>query len=253
MKSLLILLIASYGVYAAIMVWLHPKFIYPFQPDDRVLSGFSRVELATDDGPIFLQERSGDGPVVLYFMGNAGAVPLFETAFDRHIRAGRHVIAMEYRGGGGRPGRPSEARLKADAMLAAEYALSKGKLLIVQGFSMGTGLATHISARKEVAAIVLTAPYDRMCSLMTSASFLPACWLPVQRWNAIADARRSAAPMLVLHGAADTLIPPSRSEIYEGIPGARRVVIPDAGHADIGAFPAFDEEIASFIDALGLN
>lgn len=253
MKAVLLFLIVVYAVYAAAMVWLHPRFIYPFQSDETVLPGFSRIEFARNEGlPIFAQEYPGEGPTVLYFMGNAGAVPLFATAFDRHIAAGRHVIVMEYRGGGGRPGIPSEARLKADALLAADYALSLGKPLIVQGYSLGTGLAAHVAARRDTVGVVLSAPYDKLCRLMAAASYLPACWLPVQRWRSIDDARNIAAPILVLHGSEDTLIPPQYSAAFADIPGVRRVIIEGAGHTDMGAFPAFDTEIDGFLaDVLG--
>lgn len=251
MKSLLILLALTYIAYGAAMVWFHPRFVYPFQPDDVVLPGFSRVQLESDDGtPIYVQQHPGDGPILLYFMGNAGAVWMFESAFTRHIAAGRHVIALEYRGGAGRPGQPSETALKADALRAADYALSHDKPVIVQGFSLGTGLAVHVSARRDVEGTILTAPYDRLCRLMAKASFLPACLLPVQRWDAIGDARNAVGPILVLHGERDALIPPSSSAGFLDIPGLRRVLIPSAAHNDIGGFPQFDTEIEAFISTL---
>ncbi|MCY4334956.1 MAG: hypothetical protein OXC60_09825, partial [Litoreibacter sp.] len=87
-KALLLGIIGAYLLYAAVMIWLHPRFIYPFQPDDVVLDGFERVELKGADGtPIYVQERKGSGPVVLYYMGNAGSLALFEGAFPPHIEA----------------------------------------------------------------------------------------------------------------------------------------------------------------------
>ena len=80
------------------MIVFHPRLIYPFQSADRVLAGFTRNELQGSDGAaISVQERAGTGPVVLYFMGNAGALPFFEGAFEAHIATDRHVIALEYR------------------------------------------------------------------------------------------------------------------------------------------------------------
>ncbi len=250
MKLLLLALALVYVGYTSLMVWLHPRFIYPFQPIDRVLSGFSRVELRGADGtPVFVQERPGDGPVVLYLMGNAGAVPLFEVAFQAHIAAGRHIVALEYRGGGGRPGVASEAALKRDALVAADYARGLGMPLIVQGFSVGTGLATHVAARREVDAVILTAPYDRLCRLMAAQSRSPACLLPwVQKWNSLKDARAITAPTLVLHGAEDVLIPPAYSEPFGGLAHVERVLIDGAAHNDISAFPAYHAAIAAFLE-----
>ncbi len=251
MKAVLIALVLGYAAYAALMVWMHPRFIYPFQPDDRVLEGFSRVQFAATDGtPIYLQELNSDGPVVLYFMGNAGALSLFDVAFDKHRLAGRHVIALEFRGGAGRPGTPNEARLKSDALQAADYALALGKPVIIQGFSLGTGLATYVAARRNVAGVMLTAPYDRLCRLMAASARLPACLLPVQRWNSLAEAKANTKPTLVLHGSEDTLIAPAYSEGFAALPQVRRVLIEGAAHNNISSFPASDNEIEGFIASL---
>lgn len=244
--KVLVAISAVYVIYGIAMVLLHPRYIYPFYPEDRILGGFARVELKGADGEqVFLQEKRGEGPVVLYFMGNAGAVFLFEEAFARHLAADRHVIALEYRGGAGRPGTPSEDRLKADALLAADYASKLGKPLIVQGFSLGTGLATYVAGRRDVAGVVLSAPYDRLCRLMSVASKLPACFLPVQRWDSLSEARAITAPILVLHGTEDSLIPPSYSEAFAEI--SRRVLVDGAAHNDIGQFAITNREIEDFV------
>ena len=240
MKSTLLALLALYLVYAAVMVVLHPKLIYPFFNDDSVLSGFERVTFTAADGTqIFMQEARGKGPVLLYFMGNAGALLAFDPPLQEHARAGRHVIAMEYRGGAGRPGTPSEDTLKSDALLVAEYAISKGKPVVVQGYSLGSGLAVHVASTFDVAQVILEAPYSRLCTLMAQRSFLPACVLPgVQTWNTLADAPRVKAPVLILHGAADTLIPPQQSVLLqETLPNAERIVLNGAGHLDLSGHP----------------
>lgn len=252
MKTFLFTLFLAYGIYAITMIVLHPRFIYPFQPDDRVLPGFERVELTGSDGaPVFIQERHGSGPVVLYFMGNAGALPMFEVAFETHVKADRQIIALEYRGGGGRPGQPSEAIMKSDALTAADYALNTQKPIIVQGFSLGTGLATYVAANRAVDRVILTAPYERLCKLMAARSWLPACLLPfVQKWHSFDEAGLSAAPILVLHGSRDTLIPNQFSEAFATLPGAQRIVISGAGHNDLTSFPEYHASLDAFVEPL---
>lgn len=250
---MLLALLAAYLLYAVVMIWLHPRFIYPFQPDDVVLDGFERVELAGTDGtPIFVQERKGSGPMVLYLMGNAGSLAFFETAFTPHIAADRHIVALEYRGGAGRPGQQSEAVLKSDALIAADYALAKSKPTVVQGYSLGSGLATHVAAERRVDGVVLVAPYDRLCRLLSKRSYLPACYLPfVQKWKSIDAARRVDVPIHVLHGSQDALIPPAMSEAFAALPNVTRQVIEGAGHTDIGSFAAYQAGLAEAFADLG--
>ncbi|MEO0917636.1 MAG: alpha/beta hydrolase [Pseudomonadota bacterium] len=252
MKTFLLFLLGAYGLYAITMVVLHPRFIYPFQPDDRVLPGFVRVELSgSDDVPVFVQERAGAGPIVLYFMGNVGALSFFEAAFEAHLAADRHVIAVEYRGGAGRPGAPSESVLKADALRAADYALGKQKPVLVQGFSLGTGLATYVAANRTVDRVILSAPYDSLCRLMAMRSWLPACLLPfVQNWRSFQDAERITAPMLVLHGSDDQLIPAHLSEAFATLPTTDRVVMSGAAHNNLTSFAAYQNAIDAFLAPL---
>ncbi|NNE81912.1 MAG: alpha/beta fold hydrolase [Silicimonas sp.] len=247
-------LAGAYVVYAIMMVWLHPRFIYPFLQEDQPIAGFSRVSLPGGDGtPISLQVAAGEGPVLLYFMGNAGALWAFEPGLRQHLQAGRHVVALEYRGGGGRPGTPSESLLKADALKALDYARSFGKPVVVQGFSMGSGLAMHVAAHHDIDAMILEAPYSRMCRIMADRSFLPACRLPfVQTWDSLALAKDVSAPVLILHGAEDAIIQPKYSEALDrALPNARRSVIPGATHADLAAFPTVIEAIERWISAPG--
>lgn len=224
-----------YALYVVVMVVLHPGFIYPFLQNDAVLQGFERVELTAEDGSaLSVQEAENDGPVVLYFMGNGGAVSAFGSPLRTHVLAGRHVIALEYRGGGGRPGRPSEATLKSDALVAVDWALAKGKPVVVHGYSLGSGLAVHVAKQRDVAAVILEAPYDRLCNLMTRNAFLPACVLPgVQTWDTLADAAEVTAPVLILHGRSDRIIPPERSvALAEVFPTVERQVLDGAAHFD---------------------
>ncbi len=56
-------------------------------------------------------------------------------------------------------------------------------------------------------------------------------------------------PTLVVTGSQDTTVPPaSQRRLAEGIPGARQVVIPEAGHAVIIDHPdEFNEALLSFL------
>ena len=249
--KLALFLICVYVIYGAVMVWLHPRFIYPFLSDDEPMAGFERVSLTAGDGvEISLQVASGDGPVVLYFMGNAGTISLFEPGLRPLVDAGMHVVALEYRGGAGRPGRPSEEVLKEDALLAADYALGLDKPVLVHGFSMGSGLAMHVGANRDVAGLVLEAPYSKMCRLMAARSLLPACVIPfVQKWDNLALAPQVKAPVLILHGSADVLIPPSQSvDLASGLREAQRVIVEGAEHTNTGTDPRARRIISEFFE-----
>lgn len=195
------------------MVFLHPRFIYPFGPDAFDAPEF-RQEIVTDrQVPLAIHDGTDD-VAVLFFMGNGGALVYFTYTLNAHVDADRTVVAMEYPGGGGMPGKPSEAGLKVDALVAYDWlATQHDGAIVVHGYSMGTGLAQYVASERDVAAIILDAPYVKMCELMTRASWLPACYLPgVQKWNSAALLPKLSAPVLVQHGTADQLIPIENGE-----------------------------------------
>jgi pimeloyl-ACP methyl ester carboxylesterase len=248
----LALVIGAYVVWGALLTWAHPHLIYPFFQNRTDLPGFAPVTLSTPDGVgIVLQVSEGQGPTILYFMGNAGALQFFEPGLSMHQAAGRRVVALEYRGGAGRPGIPDEATLKADALAAADHALAYGNPVVVHGYSLGTGLAVHVAARRDVAGVVLEAPYSRLCALMARAALLPACLMPfVQKWDTLADAPGVRAPVLILHGDRDTLVPPAESvALAAALSLPDRLVLAGADHLDIGLGARARAEISAFIAA----
>lgn len=243
-------------LYAVAMIVLHPRSIYPFGQEPFAHPGFERVVL--DGGTVlYVSEGRPGAPILLYFMGNAGYLGPFAPMLDHHRAAGRHVVALAYPGGGGVTGAPSERLLKAQALAAfdalPQVIAAPAGPRIVQGYSLGTGLALHVAAQRPVSGTILTAPYARLCELMAQASWLPACQLPyVQRWDNLRLAEEVPAPVLVVHGSADTLIVPAQGRrLAEALPRAEFVEIAGAGHVDLMQFPAYLATLDGFIAARG--
>ncbi|SFS12982.1 alpha/beta hydrolase [Yoonia litorea] len=200
--------IGTYLVYATVMVLAHPRFIYPFGPDSFDDPTFTQHVIEGSDVHVAIAEGDEE-TAVLFFMGNGGALAYFTFSLKAHQDAGRTIAALEYPGGGGIPGSASEQSLKADALTAFDWLADRHDgPIAVHGYSMGTGLALHVAARRDVAAVLLDAPYVRMCELMTRASWLPACYMPfVQKWDNAKDVPQISAPVLIQHGSEDQLIP----------------------------------------------
>ena len=69
------------------------------------------------------------------------------------------------------------------------------------------------------------------------------------RFNVVERLGEIRAPTLVITGADDTTIPPKNQKtLVERIPGARQIVIPNAGHAVTAQQPeAFNQEMCAFL------
>jgi fermentation-respiration switch protein FrsA (DUF1100 family) len=197
-----------------------------------------------------------DKPVVLYFHGNGGALALRAGRFRKLVADGTGLLALSYRGFGGSSGSPSETGLIRDAEAAYRFAAEKydaGRLAL-WGESLGSGVAVALAATHPVAAMILEAPFTSAADAGAGHyPFLPVRWLikdPFYSDRRIADVR---APVLVLHGARDMIIPIALGEkLYALIPGPKQFVrFPDAGHNDLedhGASRVAGEFLAKVLD-----
>lgn len=243
----------TYLAYAVAMVVLHPQAIYPFGADVFDDPEFTQQSVGARSATIAY--AAGDDPTaVLYFMGNGGSLSYFTFPLAAHRKAGRTVAALAFRGGGGVPGKPTEAGLKADALQAYDWLSARHDgPIVVHGFSLGTGLAVHVAARRPVAAIVLDAPYARLCRLMTRASWLPACIMPgVQKWKSDTDVAALDAPVLIQHGTADQLIPMENGRQLEALMRDAGLdvqfhAIENATHNNLAGQPGYRGRIDDFL------
>lgn len=249
-------MLGLYLLYAAVAVWIHPSFIYPFTQETFWDDRYDEHEFSTSIGQVHVVEAgaSGDAPAVLFFMGNTGALARFPSALTLHRGAGRHIVAMAYPGGGGLPGRPQEDDLKARALAAYDWFDDRtDQPIIVHGFSMGTGLALHVAANRDVDRIILDAPFVRMCEQMARIAMLPACALPgVQAWDNTAYIGALDANVMIQLGSEDTLVLPDDGErlVAQMERAGLQVtfhLVPGADHNNIFRSPGYGDRVAAFI------
>ena len=185
----------------------------------------------------------GEKPVVLYFHGNGGALSWRASRFRELIADGTGLLALSYRGYGGSSGSPSETGLIRDGEAIYQFATGRYPTarLALWGESLGTGVAVALAATHPVAAIILDAPFTSAAAVGAGHyPFLPVRWLikdPFHSDRRIADVR---APVLVLHGALDGVVPIALGEeLFALIPGPKQFVrFAAAGHNDLDRYGA---------------
>lgn len=189
----------------------------------------------------------GAPAAVLFLHGNAGNV----THRARHIRAwrsaGAAVLVIDYRGYGRSEGRPSEAGIYEDAMAGYRYLRGRGyspDRILVHGESLGTVAAAHVAAMEPVGALILEAPFPSARAVANAV--LPLLG-PMLVWGFDLKSRlsRVRAPVLVIHGGQDEIIPCRLGRaVFEAAPEPKQFwELPGAGHNDIpesagSAYPA---------------
>jgi uncharacterized protein len=183
-------------------------------PDKVGLTGVQVMALGTPDGEtvaLWYAQAKADHPTILFFQGNAGEIGDRAARFAFYQRRGFGVAFLSYRGFGGSTGDISETGLMIDANAAYDWLLAQGvppDRIVLVGESLGTGVAVQLAARHPVAAVVLGAPYT--AAVDVAAGIYP--WLPVRllmkdQFRSIDHIGAVTAPLLILHGTRDAVIP----------------------------------------------
>jgi uncharacterized protein len=149
----------------------------------------------------------------LVFHGNAANIAnrMALYHFLRDLPAS--ILAVEYRGYGRSEGRPSEDGLYQDAEAAWEYAVhSRGispNRIIAFGASMGTAVAVDLAAKRDVAGIVLVAPFASSKAVARRVyQFLPGSGFVVRsKFDTAAKLTRVRAPIFIAHCTGDPVLP----------------------------------------------
>jgi fermentation-respiration switch protein FrsA (DUF1100 family) len=183
-------------------------------PETVGISGASVEVLTTADGEkinLWYAPAQAGMPTILYFHGNAGEMGDRTLRFNYYHSRGFGVAYVSYRGYGGSTGSPSEAGLITDATAAYDWLIAKGvesSRIALLGESLGSGVAVQLAAKREVGALALEAPYTSTAEVAAKIYW----WLPVHalmkdQFKSIDFIAAVVAPLLIIHGEADELIP----------------------------------------------
>lgn len=260
-----LVLAALYGLLLASACAVQSKFIY-FPDASRAPPGqvglalVEDVELETADGERVVTWRGAprdpDGPVILYFQGNAANLANRAPVFAMFQRAGWGLAALSYRGYGGSTGSPSEAANVADALALYDQLIAEGaraEQIVVFGESLGTGIAVQLAAQREIAGLVLSAPYASLADIAADrAPFLAPRLLLRDQYRSIDHIADVRAPLLWIHGEADAVIPIRYGQALFDAAGEPKTafVVEGAGHNDLYGRDVFTSATQSFVEGL---
>jgi fermentation-respiration switch protein FrsA (DUF1100 family) len=260
LKWLLIALV-GYGVVVALL-YVSQRALQYFPERVRTppaaagLPAAQEIVLDTADGErviIWHVPPRGEKPVVLYFHGNGGSLAWRVERFRALTADGTGLVALSYRGYGGSSGQPTETGLIADALAAYAFAAARypASRIALWGESLGSGVAVALAAEKPVARVVLESPFSSVADIAARIYwFLPVRSLIKDPFRSDLRIGKVTAPVLVLHGERDTVVPIALGEqLYALIVAPKRFVrFPGAGHNDLGAHGAL-AVAREFLDA----
>jgi fermentation-respiration switch protein FrsA (DUF1100 family) len=145
------------------------------------------------------------------------------------------ILLFDYRGYGESRGTPSEAGTYRDARAFRAWLARRAPRtpVVYFGRSLGAAVATHLAVEDPPAALVLETPFISVPA-MANATIPGAGILFRTRYDTQERIRQVRAPVLVLHGDADEVVPLRQGRaVFDAAPEPKAfVVIPGARHND---------------------
>lgn len=169
---------------------------------------------------------------VLFFHGNAGNIGDRVPHYALLGAAGFDVLAFDYRGYGRSNGRPSERATYEDAR-AAHDALGPGRTFYL-GESLGGAIALELAIERPPAGLILQSTFTSVRHMARlHYPIVPRALVP-NAYPSLDLIPRLRAPLLVLHGSRDEIVPlMDGEELYDAAPEPKRIEVFDAGHNDM--------------------
>jgi uncharacterized protein len=252
-KWFLVVVVIGYGGLLALMYVFQRKLMYfpdatRTPPAQAGLPQAAEVILTSSDGEKLIAwyvAPQGEKPVVIYFQGNAGALDLRVGRFHWLIEDGTGLLALSYRGYGGSSGSPSEAGLIRDAVAAYDFAAARyaPARIVLWGESLGTAVAIALAVGHKVGGLILDAPFTSAADVGAAAyPLVPVRWLIKDPFHSDRRVAQVKAPILVLHGARDRVVPIRFGERLFALAHEpkRMVRFPTGNHVDLDDHGAVD-------------
>jgi len=225
-------------------------------------AGASNVWFNTADGVRlhgWFFETKPETPTIVFFHGNGGNISNVDWLGQRFHERGFNVLLFDYRGYGASQGdADGEAGLNADGDAAVAFLINEKRVrpdqIVLYGQSLGTTVVADVASRREVGAVILESGLSSASSIAGHA--LP--WLPQSlhflaknRFESAQKLAKVKAPVLIVHGDPDPVIPVSEARVLFAAANEpkRLLIVPGGGHNVFGsAGDPYLNQIVSFIN-----
>lgn len=186
--------------------------------------------------------------LVVYFGGNGEDVSM---TVEDYLEVDCASLFMAYRGYGESSGKPGQNEMFWDGEFIIDELKRRfsPKRLVLVGRSLGSSVACHVAAKKEVDGLILVTPFDSIVHIARKRyPWLPVGSLLKHPFDSTKSAPEVQCPTLVISGGQDVVIPASHTKtLIESFARQPEVVLIErAGHGDIELFPEYWQALLGF-------
>lgn len=242
----LVLLLVGAGVAVTVRI-LEPRFaFFPARGEDVTPAAlgvqYEMSTVTTEDGQhvhVWSLTHSSPRATIVYFHGNGGNLSVWAPILVGIQRHGYTVHALDYRGYGKSTGDPTERGLYGDVSAVVAWAsprLRAGVPVIYWGRSLGSTMAAYAATVRRPDGIIVESGFADARSLLKGSPPLSLLALfSSYRFPTARFLREAHAPVLVMHGDSDHVVPISAGRaLFERVDEPKQFFIIGGGdHNDV--------------------
>lgn len=237
LRLLLLIPLTGYGTLLYFALFKSDEKMF-FPPPATYSDASTIIKLKTKDGiqisAQYLKHPQAEY-TLLYSHGNAEDMGLILPVLREVYQQGFSIFTYDYQGYGTSQGLPSEQGSYADIASAYQYLTTELSIppnqVIAHGRSVGGGPTLWLATEYPVAGVILESTFVSAFRVVTQIPLLP-----FDRFPNLARIRQVSAPVLLIHGVEDDLIPIWHSkELYQAAPDPKAFLwLEGAGHNTVG-------------------
>jgi pimeloyl-ACP methyl ester carboxylesterase len=251
-----LILVGTLGAFylgACVLLFVAQRpLVFPAPSELDSSHSLERVEIPGGTFAL-LRLAPSDGPVVVHFHGNAEQAGSFWWLARAWAERDCSFVVVEYPGYPGAAGSPSEETLIEAADAALRHLTGPMQFdrsrLVLEGQSVGTGVAVAMAAKGWGSKLVLLSPYTSLPDVAArSFGWFPVRLLMRDRFDSLSRAPSITIPTLIIHGTNDEVIPFELGrELSQHIAGSKFLAIQGAHHNDLWGTASVLDAVFDFV------
>lgn len=236
-----------YAAYCGLLFLLQRQMMFPRgmiptpSSSESRIPGLEKIWLAAESGNVeawYISPVSGGSagpaPAVIFGHGNGELIDFWPEELSGFTRLGIALLLVEYPGYGRSAGAPSQTSI-TEAFLAAYDVLASRKevdpsRIILFGRSLGGGAVCALAAERPSAALILMSTFTSARSF--AKRYLAPSFLVRDPFDNLSVVKNYPAPVLIMHGRHDTVIPYSHGIALHRAAKQGQLITYEAGHND---------------------
>jgi len=194
--------------------------------------------------------------------GNEGNISDMTSLVKLLLASGASVFIFDYQGYGVSDGSPSVNGVCQDSLAVYDWLVKQQgrdpKSIVLYGESMGASVACWLLQQREISGIILQSASTNLRRIaqetVPALGCFPHFLYPRPYFDNISALQKSPCPLLVIHGAKDSIVVPQHAKnIFAAAKEPKRMaILPNTAHEEIDRrdFNYFCQAVSEFLSSL---